>query len=314
MTLQYSKHGKALAFPLLLGCCLLWGSWPVLAAMVNRWSTDPRYAHGYLVPAFAVALLWMRRARVQGVNPRPTAWGLAAIGLGAGFQLVGGYYRLGWIEGLALLPYFSGICLLIGGLRYMAWAWPSIGFLAFMVPLPWRAETFLGPPLQSLATAASTYTLQTLGLMAFAEGNVIQLNEARIGIVEASSGLSMLITFIALSTALALVVTRPLVDKIVLVASSIPVALAANVARIVMTGALHEIVGGHAASTFYHDLAGWIMIPLALVLYWIEITLLSRILIETNHEAPSALDLARSRYMSAPIPPAMKAYKRPSVI
>jgi exosortase/archaeosortase family protein len=279
MNLQYSKLGKASAFPLLLGCGLFWNSWPVLAAMVNRWSTDPRYAHGYFVPAFAVALLWMRRARVQGVNPRPTAWGLAAIGLGAVFQIGGGYYRL-----------------------------------AFMVPLPWRAETFLGPPLQSLATAASTYALQTLGLMAFAEGNVIQLNKVRIGIMEASSGLSMLITFIALSTALALVVTRPLVDKIVLVASSIPVALAANVARIVMTGALHEIVGGHAANTFYRDLAGWIMIPLALVLYWIEITLLSRILIETNHEAPSALDLARSRYVSAAIPPAMKAYKRPSVI
>jgi exosortase len=314
MTVQYSKQGKALAFPLLLGCCLLWGSWPVLSAMVNRWSTDPRYAHGYLVPAFAVALLLMRRARIQGVNPRPTAWGLAAIGLGAGFQLVGGYYRLGWIEGLALLPYISGICLLIGGLRYMAWAWPSIGFLAFMVPLPWRAENFLGPPLQLLATTASTYALQTLGLMAFAEGNVIQLNEGRIGVVEACSGLSMLITFIALSTATALVVKRPLLDRIVLVASSIPVAFAANVARIVITGALHEMVGGDAATTFYHDLAGWIMIPLALVLYWIEITLLSRILIETNHEAPSALDLARSRHVSAPISPAIKPYNRPSVI
>ena len=38
--------------------------------------------------------------------------------------------------------------------------------------------------MQSLATAASTYALQTLGLMAFAEGNVIQLNEARIGVVD----------------------------------------------------------------------------------------------------------------------------------
>ena len=165
--------------------------------------------HGYFVPVFALALLWMRRTRVSGASPCPTTWGLALLGLGAAFELIGGYYRLGWIEGLALLPYLGGVCLLFGGWRYLGWALPSIAFLAFMVPLPWRVENLLGPPLQSLATAASTYALQTLGLMAFAEGNVIQLNEARIGVVEACSGLSMLITFVALSTATALVVKCP---------------------------------------------------------------------------------------------------------
>ena len=47
------------------------------------------------------------------------------------------------------------------------------------------------------------------------------------------------------------------------------------------------------ATTFYHDLAGWVMIPLALVLYWLEIRVLSRLLIETKHEAPPVLDLVR---------------------
>src|SRR5262249_5165438 len=134
---------------------------------------------------------------------------------------------------------------LLGGWRYLGWAWPSIAFLAFMVPLPWRIETAMGPPLQGLATMASTYLLQTLGFMAFAEGNVIQLDEAKIGVVEACNGLSMLMTFVALSTAVAMVVRRPLVDRLVLVASSVPVALLANIFRITLTGVLHETVGGH---------------------------------------------------------------------
>ena len=314
MNIRCSKQAGSLVSPLLLGCCLLWGSWPVIAEMVNRWSSDPRYAHGYFVPVFAMALLWMRRTRVSGASPCPSTWGLASLGIGAAFQLIGGYYRLGWIEGLALLPYLSGVCLLFGGWRYLSWALPSIAFLAFMVPLPWRLENLLGPPLQSLATAASTYALQTLGLMAFAEGNVIQLNEARIGVVEACSGLSMLITFIALSTAMALVVKRPLLDRLVLVASAIPVALVANVARIVMTGALHEMVGGHTATTFYHDLAGWVMMPLALVLYWVEIELFSRILIETKHQGPSVLDLAGSRRVASPLPATNRGYKQASVL
>ena len=63
-------------------------------------------------------------------------------------------------------------------------------FLSFMIPLPWRIENALGPPIQWLATLASTFTLQSLGFMAFAEGNVIQLNDAHIGVVEACSRLS----------------------------------------------------------------------------------------------------------------------------
>jgi exosortase/archaeosortase family protein len=101
----------------------------------------------------------------------------------------------------------------------------------------------------------------------------------------------MLMTFIALSTATALVVKRPLVDRLVVVASSVPVALLANIARITLTGVLHETAGSHAVSTFYHDLAGWVMMPLALVMYWAEIAILSGLLLETRHEAPPVLEL-----------------------
>jgi exosortase/archaeosortase family protein len=140
------------------------------------------------------------------------------------------------------------------------------------------------------------------------------LNEARIGVVEACSGLSMLITFIGLSTATALVVKRPLLDKIVLIISSIPVALLANIARITVTGILHERVGGHVATSFYHDLAGWLMIPFALILYWLEIWLLSHLLIETKYQSPRLLfDLGGSKPSVGEGATRTKGYK-PSVL
>jgi exosortase len=294
----------------LVGACLLWSLWPALVTMADRWARDPRYAHGYLVPLFAVALLWMRRGRLTGVTPSPSSWGLVLVAMGAALQLVEGYYRLEWrVDALAFLPYLAGLALILGGWKYLGWAWPSIAFLAFMVPLPWRVETALGPPLQYLATTASTYLLQSMGFMAFAEGFVIQLAEHKIGVVEACNGLSMLMTFIALATATALLVRRPLVDRLVLIASAIPVALVANIARICLTGVLQEMVGGHASTTFYHDLAGWVMMPLALVLYWIEIAILSRLLIEARHEAPSALTLHESRGPAQAIPATVSSVK-----
>lgn len=266
---------------ILLGLCA-WSLWPVLGSMAERWATDPRYAHGYLVPFFSLALLWLRRDSFLEATWRPTTWGLAFIAAGAGLLLLGGFYRIQSIEGTALLFYLAGAMLLAGGWPALKWSWPSILFLMFMIPLPWRIERALGPPLQSLATMVSTFVLQTLGFMAFSEGNVIQLNKASIGVVEACSGLSMLITFVALSTGMAMVIKRPLLDKIVLILSSIPVALVANIARITLTGVLHEKVGGAVANHFYHDLAGWLMIPFALVLYWCVIWMFSSILVEVE--------------------------------
>ena len=259
---------------------LLWAFWPILVAMAKRWSNDPRSAHGYLVPMFSLAMLWMRRSQIRGERLRSSSRGLALIALGAFILLVGGFFRQGSIEGLALLAYLAAVAMVLGGLPALRWLWPSIMFLFFMIPLPWRIENALGPPLQWLATLASTFTLQALGFMAFAEGNVIQLNDAYIGVVEACSGLSMMLTFIALSVGMALIVDRPLLERIVLVLSAIPVALLANIARITLTGILHETISGQIADKFYHDLAGWVMIPFALVLYWCEIWIFSDILVE----------------------------------
>jgi exosortase len=281
-----------------LAAGLLWEFWPILIAMAERWSNEPRYAHGYLVPMFSLALLWMRRSQMPGEELRASSRGLAFIALGAVILLIGGYFRQGTIEGLALLAYLAGVAMVLGGWPALRWSWPSIMFLIFMIPLPWSVENALGPPLQWLATLASTFTLQTLGFMAFAEGNVIQLNDAKIGVVEACSGLSMVITFIALSVGMALVVKRPILDRIVLVLSAIPVALLANIARITLTGVLHETMGGQIADKFYHDLAGWVMIPFALVLYWCEIWIFSHILVEVE-ATPALVGISNSGLWSA---------------
>lgn len=215
------------------------------------------------------------------------------MAVGGAIQLLGGYFHINSVAGFSLLPYVAGVFLLLGGWPALRWAGPSIAFLIFMIPLPYRLENALGPPLQRLATLAGTYILRTLGFMAFSEGNVIQLNDARIGVVEACCGLSMVITFIALATGMAMVVKRPLYERIVMVLSAIPVALLANIARIGLTGVLHETFGGQVADKFYHDLAGWVMIPFALLLYWCEIWILSHILVDKTIEAPLLVGLAK---------------------
>ena len=70
-----------------------------------------------------------------------------------------------------------------------------------MLPLPGRFPEMLASTLQSLATLASTNVLQTLGFPAQSEGNVIILSQVELGVVEACSGIRMLVVFCAISTA-----------------------------------------------------------------------------------------------------------------
>lgn len=272
---------------------LCWSFWTTLGDVSQRWSSDPQYSHGYLVPIFAVILLWLRREKLNTEQMTPSWWGAALLAVGLGLRLYGTWYHYLWFDHISLLPCIAGLCLLLGGWAAWKWAWPAILFLFFMIPLPYSVATSMSGPLQKLATVTSTWSLQTLGLPALAEGNVILIDENRIGIVEACSGLRMLVVFFALATGMALLVKRPVIDKVILVASAIPIALISNVIRVTVTGLLYVTVeNNEVAEVFFHDVAGWLMMPLALGMLWIELKILDKLLIDT--EASSAHTQRRS--------------------
>src|SRR5580700_10300774 len=178
------------------GCAFLslfWVFWPTFLTLANRWGNDSRYSHGYFVPLFSIYLLWSRRGRF--VLEAPNWLGLPLLLLGLSLRFLGDFIFFEWLEAFALLPCLAGLALLIGGRSTLKWSWPAILFLTFMLPLPFQVESMLARPLQRIATLASTYALQTIGFVAIAEGNTIRMGTVRLGVVEASSGLSMMLIF-----------------------------------------------------------------------------------------------------------------------
>ncbi len=268
---------------------ILWAYWTTLAEAAERWAHDPQYSHGYLVPGFALLLLWLRRDRVTS-DFRPNWLGLGVLGGALALRLTGTYFHLSWLDPISLLPALAGICLLFGGLRCLAWAWPAIAFLFFMIPLPYSLSIAAAGPLQRLATEASTFLLQALGRPAVAEGNVILLNEIELGVVEACSGLRMLVVFFALSTAVAILIKKPLWERLLICASAVPIALVTNILRVTVTGVLHDTVGKEIADAVFHDLAGWLMMPFALGLLALEMKFLKHLLIEVPPAKPTLAD------------------------
>lgn len=293
--------GSQLFLVVILGIGLLWAYWPTLLTVSERWATEPEYSHGWFVPLFSLFLLWHRR-QLCPTQVSGDAWGLLPFVGGLALFLTGTYTQFDWLEAFSLIPCLFGVCQLAGGRRGLHWAWPAIIFLMFMLPLPFRVEVSLARPLQTLATKGSLGALVLLGFPATAEGNVIFINQTQIGVAEACNGLSMLLTFFALAVACALVIRRPIAERILIVLSAVPVALLSNIVRITITGVLYEMVDRETARTFYHDLAGWFMMLFALVVLWVFLIVLRRLTYVVEPESSETVLLASWGAAPAMIP------------
>lgn len=189
-------------------------------------------------------------------------------------------------ERFSFILALAGVFIMIGGLQCMRWAGRSIAFLIFMLPLPAVLDSTLAAHLQTWATVSSTYVLQTVGVGAVRTGNVISVGKEGIPmeVETACSGLHMLTVFVALCVAVVLVVDFPIWQRIVIVISSMPIALAVNIMRITGTGILFTILPASQENLreFFHGGAGLAMPPLALVMLFLEYKILSNLFVEDD--------------------------------
>lgn len=272
-----------------------WAYWPTIVELFRAWNREPDYSHGYFVLPLALFFLWVRRDSFPGL-PSNLAWpGLVLIAMSIGIRMFGAQYFVGGIDGWSMLFWVAGMVWLFGGWRILWWSLPSVVFLWFMIPLPWRVERWLSLPLQHIATKLSCWTLQCLGQPAIAEGNTIYLGDIQMGVEQACSGLRIFVGIVALAFAYVVLVRREWWERALLLVSVLPIALVANAARIVVTGLLYRFVSGEAAHKFSHDMAGWVMIPFAAMLFALVLWYLDRLVHDV--EVTDVGDLVRSEHV-----------------
>lgn len=273
-----------------------------LEVTLRSWRTA-EYSHGYLVPLFAVVLLWLRRQPFKAVPMRERWWGLLLLTAGLAARLVGAWFSSPTIDSPTLVICLLGVTMLVGGLHMIRWAGPAIGFLIFMYPLPRQYQAQILGKLQTVAIMLSTYIIETLGFVVVRTGNVITIQGMKVGVVEACSGLRMATIFVALAVAIVLVTKRPWWDRLIILLSSIPIALAVNAIRITVTCLLFMAAGEvEWVKKFSHDGAGYFMMPLALGFLYLELQILDRLVIEED-SAKKIASPVRGQRRRAPIVP-----------
>jgi exosortase len=265
----------------------IWTCWATLVDLIAEWRRNQDYSVGQLVPLVAVYLVWSRRTELSRCRLKPEWWGIGLILAGQLLRFYGLFFLYQSAERYSLVITLAGLVLLLGGREIFYKVRWILVFLLLMVPLPGVVHNRISFPLQSLATAGAVFCLELLGIFVVQEGNVIWLNHRiPVAVAEACSGLRMLTAFVVVAATLAFMARRPQWQKIVLVFSSVPVAIGCNLFRLCFCSVLFLHVSNDVAEKVFHDFSGLIMMPMAITILLLELALMDQLVVPGAKENP----------------------------
>ncbi|MGP0069175.1 MAG: exosortase/archaeosortase family protein [Isosphaeraceae bacterium] len=265
--------------------------WDSLGHFYYAWTTDENYSHGFLVPL--ISLYFANQVARRGPTPaRGGGWlGGSMLVSALVVRLLTTQMPVPFVEALAFLVALAGMFTLLYGTSALKSYWFAFFFLVFMVPLPVELYSKIASPLQLLASQVASSVMNATGVPVLREGNRMTLpGGVQMFVAEACSGMRQLTGFLALTTAVVYVWSRPWWYRVAIVFSALPIALSANIARVVLTGYIMHFLTPQFASGAFHTGEGLLMMGFGLLMLncecWI-LDLISRCL-DTKAPKPPA--------------------------
>ncbi len=216
----------------------LFAYWNTLCGMAHIWYTNIDYGHGFFVLPLVALFLYLRWDTYPGTTKRLAWIGLVPIIVCCVMRWQAARQYFDAIEQWSILFWIIGIVWFFYGTRVFWWSLPSLLFMVFMFPLPFRYEIALKNQLQAFAAKFATALLQLIGEPAVALTNTVRLSTMELEVANACSGVRFLVSVLAIAFAAVLLMRRPWWQNICVIALAVPLALFVNAARIAMTGIL----------------------------------------------------------------------------
>jgi exosortase len=293
---EIGPHGFAKI--LFLACLLGFLFRREIEGLVYLWMTDPNWSHGFLIPLFSLYFIHRKKREILGLEyvddplrqllrgrrPAPLRPGQTRANYGGlivlllvlavyAFNVISpaGY---AYLRPASMLATVGAVVLFLGGWRLARHTWLPIAFFLFAIPLPRRYYVGLTLPMRHLSAVVATAFLNLIpGLDATTSGAVIEMVyrgqrlEPALNVAEACSGMRLLMAFLALGVAMAYLYDRPRWQRMVLLLSTVPIAILCNIVRVTATGFLYVLVDPKYTQGVYHDMLGLAMLPLAFGFY-----------------------------------------------
>jgi exosortase D (VPLPA-CTERM-specific) len=248
-----------------------------LTELVTRWIRQDEYSHGFFIPLITLWLLWTRRDALRASVGRPSFVGLALVLVAALMHVVGQLSSFFLLSQLGFVIALMGIVASIGGWFLLKIAFIPIAFLVFAIPLPYFIDSILSWRLQLISSELGVWFIRLLQVPVYLEGNVIDLGQYKLQVVEACSGLRYLYPLLSLGFLAAYFFRAPLWQRAVVLFSTIPITIVMNSFRIGMVGVLVDRWGTEQADGLLHFFEGWVIFLACAGLLAVEMTLFARL-------------------------------------
>ncbi|MBI5141755.1 MAG: exosortase/archaeosortase family protein [Nitrospirae bacterium] len=250
----------------LLALLLAAAYFQVIARMVAHWDADPNYSHGFIVPFISAYFLWQEKDRLSGIRQVPSSRGLLVLAAGLLLYILAFLAAELFTMRISLLVCLAGVIIISYGMAFFRAVLLPYCYLYFMIPLPYLLYDAVAFPLKLFVAKYSVITMQLIGISVLREGNIIILPNTTLEVADACSGIRSLMSLLALGVAYAHFSQRKLSRKIMLVASTIPIAIFANSIRVIGTGVLARFYGAKVAEGFFHEFAGLVIFAVSIAL------------------------------------------------
>jgi exosortase len=271
--------------------------------LVNLWTNDSNWSHGFIIPLFSLYLLSARREELYRAERRICLWGIPILVLSI-LVMVAAFYPIQnrWIRNLSMTGMLFGLVLYLAGPRVAKLTWLPIFYLALAMPFPPRLYYGIAYPLQELAAVSSTFLLKLFGVLVYVTRSHLEITSITgkvhpLTVAEACSGVRSLMAFIALGVAMAYIEPRPMWQRITLVASTLPITVACNILRVTATAWAYVQDKPELGQDVMHTVMGMVLLIPALGMLLLLSWLLNSLFVD--HEEPEDRDDAGTEARAA---------------
>ena len=258
-----TKGARSLAAIALVVTAILVVYFPILASLVHQWASDDNYSHGFIVAPFAAYFAWQKREQLAAAPIAPHWSGLVIVAAGLCVLLAGLFGAELFLTRLSLIGVLAGTILFVFGARHLRLLAFPVAFLILMIPLPAVMFNQIAFPLQLFASGVGEAVLSLCGVPVLREGNILTLPTTTLEVAQACSGIRSLVSLLTLAILLGKLTERAAWKTVALALLAVPVAIAANAARVAGTGLAAAWIGPQAAEGFFHEFSGWVVFVIA---------------------------------------------------
>ncbi len=259
---------------------LLWALifYPVYPGLIEAWfgMANSDNSYGLLVPFISLYFIWQRREELKLAAFSTSISGLIILIASALIYLVSYAGGVVFVQRLMIVLSLIGLVLYLFGPEIFRIVRFPLLFLFFIAPIPESMVNILSFPLQTYATIISSKIIELCGIPVYREGHMLYFSQTQLEVAEACSGIRSVSAMLMLSVVFMHQCENNRLRKVIIISSSIVIALLANILRVSGTGILAHFFGDRVAKGFLHEFSGIAVFAVGFAMLFVEYKLLNR--------------------------------------